>query len=278
MDTTKPSKRKRESSKDQLETKKKKRSKDKDIESQILSTIESSADVEKAIKRKEKSAKKEMKEKKQKKEKAEKTKKPAADTTETEHTPGEESKPAKRKRGSEKEDKKSKKQKKEKIESAKAVAYEELEIDIALPTPPSKKALRLQKKGKPLPKLPSTSLPPVTLTPATDNADVHPDRKGLVKEIPRAEFSVWIGNLSYKSDVAALRGWLVRGEKRITDKDITRMNLPLNADGQSKGYLPAPVCWSELTCVGLRMWILRRRRLWRWLFRGVRRVWMGGIY
>jgi hypothetical protein len=113
---------------------------------------------------------------------------------------------------------------------------EELEIDISAPNPPSKKALRLQKKGKPIPKLPSTSRPPTELTPATTNPDaIHPDRQKLVKEIPHAEWSVWIGNLSYKSDVKGLRGWLVRGDKRVTDKDITRINLPLNADGQSKG-------------------------------------------
>jgi hypothetical protein len=132
-------------------------------------------------------------------------------------------------------DKKKKKKSKKDIKSE----LEELEIDITAPTPPSKKALRLQKKGKPVPKLPSTSQPPTSLTPTSTAADdtTHPDRKKLVKEIPQAEFSVWIGNLSYKSDVKGLRGWLVRGDKRITDKHITRMNLPLNADGQSKGYV-----------------------------------------
>lgn len=109
----------------------------------------------------------------------------------------------------------------------------EIEIDVSAPTPPSKKALRLQKKGKPVPALPSTSQPP----PSDVVDSVHPDRKNLVKEIPRAEYSVWIGNLSYKSDVKALRGWLVRGDKRITDKEITRMHLPLNANEQSKGYV-----------------------------------------
>jgi len=89
----------------------------------------------------------------------------------------------------------------------------------------------LRKKGKPIPPLPSTSQPP---TPSA--GDIHPPRKDLVKEIPRAEFSVWIGNLSYKSDVKGLRGWLVRGDKRITDKEITRIHLPLNADEQSKGF------------------------------------------
>lgn len=129
--------------------------------------------------------------------------------------------------------KKSKKENKVKNEP------EELEIDISAPTPPSKKALRLQKKGKPVPPLPSTSQPPTNIASKTpvDEQNVHPDRKKLVKEEPRAEWSVWIGNLAYKSDVRSLRGWLVRGDQRVTDKEITRIHLPLNADGQSKGFV-----------------------------------------
>jgi hypothetical protein len=123
--------------------------------------------------------------------------------------------------------------KKKKLKKETKTTIPEIEIDVSAPTPPSKKALRLQKKGKPVPPLPSTSQPP----PSDVVDSVHPDRKNLVKEIPRAEYSVWIGNLSYKSDVKALRGWLVRGDKRITDKEITRMHLPLNANEQSKGYV-----------------------------------------
>jgi hypothetical protein len=143
-------------------------------------------------------------------------------------------KPKKRKRDAtiDEPEKKKKKSKKDKTSKSEP---KELEIDITAPTPPSKKALRFQKKGKPIPPLPSTSQPPPSTTTAEDTT--HPDRKTLVKEIPRAEFSVWIGNLSYKSDVKGLRGWLVRGDNRVRDKDITRVNLPLNADGQSKGYV-----------------------------------------
>jgi hypothetical protein len=169
-------------------------------------------------------------EKKEKKEK-----KPKDTTTLSTRPPAQkDSKVKKRKRDTTKDD--SSKTKKKSKKTSSQTLPEELEIDISAPNPPSKKALRLQKKGKPIPKLPSTSRPPTTLTPATTNPDaIHPDRQKLVKEIPHAEWSVWIGNLSYKSDVKGLRGWLVRGDKRVTDKDITRMNLPLNADGQSKG-------------------------------------------
>jgi hypothetical protein len=167
-------------------------------------------------------------------------------TVDTLNTP---EKPAKRKRESTNEEP-SKKKKKNKtkdsvITPSSHSAPSELEIDVSAPTPPSKKALRAQKKGKPIPPLPSTSQPP-----PPSAGDIHPSRKDLVKEIPRAEFSVWIGNLSYKSDVKGLRGWLVRGDKRITDKEITRIHLPLNADEQSKGYC----LWDELT-LDLRMLI-----------------------
>jgi hypothetical protein len=175
-------------------------------------------------------------------------------------------------------DEKAKTSKKVKKETKPKSETEELEIDISAPTPPSKKALRLQKKGKPIPRLPSTSQPPPSTSAVLDTTDAgdadttHPDRKKLVREIPRAEFSVWIGNLSYRSDVKGLRGWLVRGEKRVRDKDITRMNLPLNAQEQSKGY---SFSWGYVD-VGLHMWIWRPRRRWRGLLNGVRRLLMGG--
>lgn len=124
-----------------------------------------------------------------------------------------------------------------------SIEADELEIDILAPTPPSKKALRQQKKGK------VTSITDKSPNEPIDTT--HPDRKNLVKEIPRAEYSVWIGNLSYASDVKALRGWLVRGNNRVSDKEITRINLPLNADGQSKGFPRA----SGRADVDLRMWI-----------------------
>jgi hypothetical protein len=117
-------------------------------------------------------------------------------------------------------------------------SLQELEIDISAPTPPSKKALRQQKKSKisPTESLLSAKTAP-THEPAGDTT--HPDRQSLLKKgPPRADYSVWIGNLSYTTEVKSLRGWLVRGDSRVTDKQITRINLPLNADGQSKGYVP----------------------------------------
>jgi hypothetical protein len=142
-----------------------------------------------------------------------------------------------KKRKRDEEDSTSKAKKKSKYDKKRKADTDELEIDITAPTPPSKKARRLQKRGKRIPKLPSTSQPPTTLAPPTGEENIHPDRKKLVKDVPRADWAVWIGNLAYKSDVKSLRGWLVRTDKRVTDKEITRIHLPLNADGQSKGYI-----------------------------------------
>jgi hypothetical protein len=240
METTETDKPKKRASKaDPGEKEKKKTKKSKNV----TATEEVVKDPSTAEEKKSKKRKAEV----NKMDDPEKKKKKAKDTPTTEsvtitNPPATKESSQKRKREAKEEDS-SEKKKKSKKES-KPTIPEELEIDITAPNPPSKKALRLQKKGKPVPKLPSTSLPPTTLSTATATATAdatntdptHPDRQKLVKEIPRAEWSVWIGNLSYKSDVKGLRGWLVRGDKRVTDKDITRMHLPLNADGQSKGY------------------------------------------
>jgi hypothetical protein len=179
-----------------------------------------------------------------------------------------ETKPKKRKRDAEqvgesppkkhKSEKKEKTDKKEKPKKSKKDKTpkdpEELEIDVNLPAPPSKKALRLQKKGKPIPPVAETSQPPTTDEPPKPEESVHPDRKNLIKrEPPRAEFCVWIGNLAYTTDVKVLRTWLTHGLAKVDDEEITRVNLPVNASGQSKGYLS----WSVgrgLT-VDLRTWI-----------------------
>lgn len=234
----------------EVKEKKKKEKKSKEISALEGEVMDASTVEEKKSTKQKKEVNKEAKPDKKKKEKKSKQ-----ITNPDELVTGKDFKAPKRKRDSKDDSSKSKKKSK-KTALAAGTLPEELEIDISAPNPPSKKALRLQKKGKPVPKLPSTSLPPTTLVAAADTDTTHPDRQKLVKEIPRAEWSVWIGNLSYKSDVKGLRGWLVRGDKRVTDKDITRINLPLNADAQSKGYLLFSAHSQPfLADVGLRMWI-----------------------
>ena len=158
-------------------------------------------------------------------------------------------KPKKRKRetqdGNQTPSKKAKSKKKDKKEKSKkdenANDAKELEIDVNLPAPPSKKALRLQKKGRPAPAGPTTLQPPdSTEKPGKVDDDVHPARQKLIRKEPqRAEFSVWIGNLSYSTDVKGLRNWLTHGLASVEESEITRVYLPVNASGQSKGYHPS---------------------------------------
>jgi len=172
------------------------------------------------------------------------------------HKQSPETKPKKRKRDaepvsdsppkkhkSEKKEKTGKKDKSKEAKKTKAIKEpEELEIDVNLPAPPSKKALRLQKKGKPLASVTDTAKSLTTDETLMAEDSVHPDRKSLIKrEPPRAEFCVWIGNLSYSTDVKALRTWLNHGLAKVEDDEITRVNLPVNATGQSKGYSSPPL-------------------------------------
>jgi hypothetical protein len=251
MESIEAEKAKKKASKDVSEVKEKRK---KEKKPKAISAVEGAVKDASTVEEKKSTKQKKEVNKEAKPDKKEKKEKKSKDiTTPDEPVTGKDSKPPKRKRDTKDDSSTSKKKSKK---TASDTLPEELEIDISAPNPPSKKALRLQKKGKPVPKLPSTSLPPTTLVAAANTDTTHPDRQKLVKEIPRAEWSVWIGNLSYKSDVKGLRGWLVRGDKRVTDKDITRINLPLNADGQSKGCLLFPAHLQPfLADLGLRMWI-----------------------
>jgi len=147
---------------------------------------------------------------------------------------------------SEKNHKKEKSKKGEQTNDAK-----ELEIDVSLPAPPSKKVLRLQKKGKPAPPGSTTSQPPVSAPePSRVDDTTHSDRQKLIRKEPqRAEFSVWIGNLSYSTDIKGLRNWLTHGIAKVEENEITRVHLPVNASGQSKGYHPLPNVSIRDVCV-----------------------------
>ncbi|KAI1842241.1 hypothetical protein JX265_006867 [Neoarthrinium moseri] len=103
---------------------------------------------------------------------------------------------------------------------------EEIEVDLALPEPPSKKAKRLLKKGKPLPVKPNSD----------DEADKEEDdglavpsgkAKNGKKESKRSEFGVWIGNLPFTMTRVDLFKWFVESSGGvIQEENITRVNLP----------------------------------------------------
>ncbi|KAI0812183.1 hypothetical protein GGR55DRAFT_640680 [Xylaria sp. FL0064] len=100
---------------------------------------------------------------------------------------------------------------------------EEIEVDINLPEPPSKKAKRLLKKGKPLPVKPNSD------DEADDGLPI-PKTKDA-KEKKRSEYGIWIGNLPFTLTRLELFKWLLNSSGGIIkEENITRVNLPLNKD------------------------------------------------
>lgn len=110
-------------------------------------------------------------------------------------------------------------------------AEDELEIDVNLPEPPSKKALRRAKKGKPA--LPSTNTASNGTT--TAGAQIHPDRAALAgtntgaletsDPSKRSPHGIWIGNLPWSADRASLRDFFLT-HAAITEAEITRVHMP----------------------------------------------------
>ena len=101
------------------------------------------------------------------------------------------------------------------------LSVDEIEVDITAPEPPSKKALRLLKKGKPLP--PSKSgAEPTAAEVETKKAEVE----------KRSEYGVWIGNLPWSVSKEDLRKFLVEYSD-ITEEGITRVHMPGPNDKKS---------------------------------------------
>lgn len=112
----------------------------------------------------------------------------------------------------------------------------ELEVDLTLPEPPSKKAKRALKKGKPLPpkkdsddeREGSKDDAHAAAAAATDKTE---DGKPAKKE--RSPFGVWIGNLRFTVTRDELRRWLIDNSGgSITEEMITRVHIP---SSKSKG-------------------------------------------
>lgn len=110
-------------------------------------------------------------------------------------------------------------------------ALEEIEVDVAAPEPPSKRARRALKKGKALPA----------------KADIDDENKNGVtgekekKEKTRSEHSVWVGNLPFTITPLELRKWLVDNSGEvITDEMITRVKLPTSKDPARDKSVKAP--------------------------------------
>jgi RNA recognition motif-containing protein len=101
-------------------------------------------------------------------------------------------------------------------------SVEEIEVDITAPEPPSKKALRRLKKGKPLP--PSKSGAESTPEPEKKQA-----KKSEIEK--RSEHGIWIGNLPWHLSKEDLRKFFVEYSD-ITEEMITRVHMPTPNDGK----------------------------------------------
>ncbi|KAH7382321.1 hypothetical protein BKA66DRAFT_418668 [Pyrenochaeta sp. MPI-SDFR-AT-0127] len=95
---------------------------------------------------------------------------------------------------------------------------DEIEIDVNLPEPASKKAARKAKKAK------------LNPTPAVDGDGKDTKAAGEVKEDKdqagkRSEFGVWIGNLPWSATKDSLRKFMVDNAE-LKSEQITRVHLP----------------------------------------------------
>ncbi|KAH8592757.1 hypothetical protein B0O99DRAFT_628910 [Bisporella sp. PMI_857] len=100
------------------------------------------------------------------------------------------------------------------------LSIEEIEVDITAPEPPSKKALRALKKGKPLP--PSKSGAEPTAEAGEKKAEVE----------KRSEHGIWIGNLPFHVSKDDLRKFFVEYSDIMEDA-ITRVHMPSPDDKKS---------------------------------------------
>ena len=100
---------------------------------------------------------------------------------------------------------------------------EEIEVDITAPEPPSKKALRRAKKGKPIVSTASKS----TKRSGAHISDVGSEEE---KRSKRSDHGIWIGNLPFTFTKADLRKFLIENSS-TTDDQITRVHLPPNGPG-----------------------------------------------
>ena len=141
---------------------------------------------------------------------------------------------------------------------------EEIEVDVAAPEPPSKRARRALKKGKPLPAKPSSD---------DEKGKGHGgDEEGESqekKEKTRAEHGIWVGNLPFTVTAIELRQWLVDNSGgAITEESITRVKLPTSKEAgrektQNKGfaYVDFADIGSKVAAIALSETQLNYRRL-----------------
>ncbi|KFY50813.1 hypothetical protein V496_09151 [Pseudogymnoascus sp. VKM F-4515 (FW-2607)] len=115
---------------------------------------------------------------------------------------------------------------------------EELEVDVTLPQPPSKKDLRRLKKGKSLSKAKTVSDVKLAPKPKADGEE-GADGSGAEDAAPqkpeqekRSEHGIWVGNLPWSVSKEDLKSFLIN-QGPMPAEAITRIHMPSPDDKRS---------------------------------------------
>ncbi|CAK7234953.1 Nucleolar protein 13 [Sporothrix curviconia] len=126
----------------------------------------------------------------------------------------------------------------------------EIEVDLNLPEPPSKRAKRALKKGKTLPAKPKSDDEEEQDDLPVPGKPTKKFGKGGNDEDKKPVYGIWIGNLNFDLTRRELFQWFVdQSGGSIKEDDITRINLPLskrpahqqrphNVNADANGKLP----------------------------------------
>lgn len=115
------------------------------------------------------------------------------------------------------------------------LAADEIEINVDLPEPPSKKALRRLKKNPSLATAAAAAAAATTTTTTTsdkpksksdDKSDDKPEEFPEHASQSRSKWGIWIGNLGYSTTRPQLEELLTKAPSTIQRIEITRINLP----------------------------------------------------
>ena len=123
------------------------------------------------------------------------------------------------------------KKRKDSSSKKRKTAIDEIQVDLSLPEPPSKKARRALKKGKTLPAKPTSD--DDEAGEDEEDGKAKDDKK---KKKERSPYGVWIGNLRFTVTKTELRQWLVDNSGgSITDDAITRVHMPTTKPAPGPG-------------------------------------------
>ncbi|KAL0632232.1 Nucleolar protein 13 [Maublancomyces gigas] len=114
------------------------------------------------------------------------------------------------------------------------LATDEIEINVDLPEPPSKKALRKLKKN---PSLVTAAAAAATSNKPKSTSDDKPEEFPKHASQSRSKWGIWIGNLGYSTTSLQLEELLTKAPSKIQRTEITRVNLPADPrTKQNKGF------------------------------------------